>query len=205
MATVMLGGARLAFSLSGRLGLATSHGLVFEGIWLAPPWARFPWLDCAGMLAFMCVLPAAWARWLAASPRAVIGRLDQKAALYTVLGVLAAGAIWGLRRAGILLPPDSLYSGSLLVLSFYWLIVAVAEETAFRGVIQHGLSRLAGLAVALPTATAAFVLWHGLPDSGEVLAIRVGGGLVLGLLYHGAGSLLPPIVCHLALNVALIA
>jgi membrane protease YdiL (CAAX protease family) len=205
LCSIIFGSARLAFWLSGRLGLATSSGLVFEGAWFAPSWARFPWFDCAGMLAFMCALPVLWERAHGIGLRAIGIGLDRKAALCTFLGLLCAAAVWSLRQAAVLPPRGSSYVGSLLVLGVYWLVVAAAEETAFRGILQRHLMRFGGLRVALPTATAAFVLWHGLPDSGLVLAVRAGGGLLLGLLYYGGKSLLPPVICHLALNVALVA
>ena len=60
---VGLGGAYLTCYVAGRLGLATSRGLIFEETWLAPSWAHFPWMDAAGMLAFMFLLPLCWRRF----------------------------------------------------------------------------------------------------------------------------------------------
>jgi len=51
----------------------------------------------------------------------------------------------------------------------------------------------------------AFVLWHGLDGSGATLLFRAAAGLGLGLLYRGSRSLIPPVLCHWVLNVALVA
>jgi membrane protease YdiL (CAAX protease family) len=118
------------------------------------------------------------------------------------------GCVWaiaGATVAGVLLRPlgERISQGSAAVLLTDWLVVALAEETAFRGVIQRRLARLSTAYVALPVASALFVLWHGWPADGVVLALRAGAALAFGLLYHLSGSLLPPILGHWLLNVAL--
>lgn len=109
------------------------------------------------------------------------------------------------RRLSWLGSAEPLYAGDLVVLATYWLVVAAAEEMAFRGILQRRLTRLAGFPAALLLATAAFVLWHGIPAWDNVLAIRIASGLALGLLYHGSRGLLPSILCHWTLNLALVA
>lgn len=200
---LMLGGAFLSFRVAGRLGLPTSHGLLFEGVWLASSWEDFPWADCAGMLVFMCALPMAWERRRGVARVAMGLRAGRKAIALTAVGLLCVAAVWAGRRALGAAAPGRAYVGSVDVLVAYWLVVAAAEEFAFRGVLQRRLTAMAGICVALPVATAAFVLWHGLPGSSTVLAVRIAAGLAVGLLYHVSGSLLPAVLCHWALNVAL--
>ena len=89
-------------------------------------------------------------------------------------------------------------------LGIYFFVVALAEETTFRGLLQAGLESISGIYVALPIAVAAFILWHGFPHSATTLLFRAAAGLWLGLLYYRSRTLIPPILCHWLMNLALL-
>lgn len=92
----------------------------------------------------------------------------------------------------------------------------LAEELAFRGVLQGHSVRSLPARVALSTTAVAFGLWHltvalgpsavPLPPTLQwtsalaVLAVTVTGGLALGWLRHRTGSVLAPIGLHLGTN-----
>ena len=201
---VVLAGAWGTSYAAGRLGLPVSRGLVVQGVWHAESWAAFPWLDCVGMLVFMVALPVGWAALRGRQLVCDALRQPAKTAAYAAAALLLAAAIWAARHYGGVPPAGAAYRGSLLMLCVYWLVVDVSEEWAFRGVLQRGVAARFGKIVGLTVATAAFVFWHGVPANATVLLVRAGAGLVLGLLYQFSGSLLPPIICHWALNVALV-
>lgn len=202
---VGLGGAYLTSYVAGRLGLATSRGLIFESTWFAPSWAHFPWMDAAGMLAFMFLLPWCWGRF--PGVRMWMSGLGgtRRALILLAIALVPGASIYLARHVGNGAFSQTTYIGSLVVLSSYWFVVAMAEEAWFRGVLQERLEAVAGLPAALAVATTAFVLWHGVGGSGATLLFRAAAGLGLGLLYRGSRSLVPPIVCHWVLNMALAA
>lgn len=203
LAALMLGGTYVASWLAGLAGLPVSRGMIFEGQWLVPSWRVFPWGDCAGMLAFMVALPLAWER--AASHLRGIGLIvDGRALAFGAVGLAAACLVYALRHLSRGQPAGADLEVRVDVLAAYMLVVAVAEEFCFRGTIQRRLSGPLGVAPGVAVAAAAFVLWHGVPASAGVLAVRAGGGLTLGLLYAFSGRLLPPVLCHWALNLALV-
>ncbi|GAA4767892.1 CPBP family intramembrane glutamic endopeptidase [Actinomycetospora chibensis] len=92
----------------------------------------------------------------------------------------------------------------------------LAEELAFRGVLQGHSVRSLSARVALSVTAVAFGLWHltvamgpsavPLPPTLQwtsaltVLAVTVVGGLALGWLRHRTGSVLAPIGLHLGTN-----
>jgi membrane protease YdiL (CAAX protease family) len=195
LAAVMLGGAYATTCLSARLGLPSSAGLLFEGRWSAPDWSAFPWLDCAGMLLFMLGIPLLADR----DDGGIRFRAGHRSLLCTGIGIAAALAALSLRPT----LGHRVSEGPAGVFLTYWFIVALTEEAAFRGVIQHRLTRRCSMFVALPVTVALFVLWHGWPASGTALLLRVAAGAVLGLLFWAGRSLLPAVVCHALLNLVL--
>jgi membrane protease YdiL (CAAX protease family) len=202
LAALTLGGAWGCSWLAGRLGLRVSRSLVFEGRWIVPSWGVFPWADAAGMCLFMIGLPLLWEGARGVRPSEVGWRWDRRAAGLVGAGLLVA--LGGRLARRVALPgAEPAYVGRLSVLAAYWAIVACAEEHAFRAVLQRRLTALVGFAPALLLASAAFALWHGLNAPPAVIGIRLGSGLVLGLLYRIGRSLAPPVVCHWALSVAL--
>jgi membrane protease YdiL (CAAX protease family) len=92
----------------------------------------------------------------------------------------------------------------------------LAEELAFRGVLQGHSARSLPVRAALGVSAVAFGLWHltvafgpsavPLPPTLQwtsaltVLAVTIAGGLTLGWLRHRTGSVLAPIGLHLGTN-----
>ena len=202
--TAALGGAYLTSLAAGRLGLPTSGELIFEGEWLSIGWDRFPWLDCVGMFLFMFALPVVWRRLRLRRIRPLGSYPTGRVLTVSAIGaaaVLLAYAVRHVRGAASEgLPPES-----VMILGSYWFIVALGEEVTFRGALQAGCESVAGILIALTVATVAFVFWHGLPASLSQLLFRSAAGIAFGLLYHASRSLIPPVLCHWLLNLALIA
>ena len=201
---ISLGGAYLGSFAAARAGFAVSRNLLFEGSWYAPSWQHFPLLDCIVMLVFMFLLPLLWARFRCSgilSPRLPSLR---RFLFFSLLGVLGGVIIYAVRAATRPSENATIHPNSILILSTYFLVVALAEEATFRGLLQGGLESACSIYVALPIALAAFVLWHGLAQPGTALLFRAAEGLLLGLLYWRSRSLIPPILCHWLTNIALI-
>ncbi|MCL2560704.1 MAG: CPBP family intramembrane metalloprotease [Rikenellaceae bacterium] len=85
--------------------------------------------------------------------------------------------------------------GGLALLSTV-LLIPIAEEMLFRGVIQGGVSKEYGPIRAILIAAAIFGIVHIVPQ--QVVAAFL-AGIVLGYIYYRTGSLVPVIVIH-ALN-----
>lgn len=201
---VALGGAYVAALASGRLGLPTSRELIFEGKWLASGWDRFPWLDGLGMFLFMFLLPVAWRRFRLRRVPSGGSRPTFRVLIVSAVGVAAVILVYAARHlaAG---PSGGSPREGLVILGSYWFFVALGEEATFRGMLQAGCESIAGLRVALPVATVAFVFWHGLPDSATQLLVQSAAGVGLGLLYHTSRSLVPPVLCHWLFNLVVTA
>lgn len=78
---------------------------------------------------------------------------------------------------------------------------AIAEELAFRGVLQGRLMALLGARLGIVTTATLFTLCHLQP---AVMPIHLAIGLALGLLRERSGSLLPGMLMHLLYNGALV-
>lgn len=150
-------------------------------------------------------------------------------------GTWGAGARWGGAAIGVAIlgygvvlavAPDLLENpqlagaspGALLLrgLVLIPLGTVLAEELAFRGVLQGHSVRSLSARVALSTTAVAFGLWHltvalgpsavPLPPTLQwtsalaVLVVTVLGGFALGWLRHRTGSVLAPIGLHLGTN-----
>ena len=204
LCTAALGGAYLTSLAAGRLGLPTSRELIFEGEWLAVGWDRFPWLDCLGMFLFMFALPVAWRRLRLRRIRPPGPYPTRRVLIVSAIGVAAVLVVYAVRHWGGA-PSEGLPPESVMILGSYWLIVALGEEVTFRGALQAGCESVVGILIALPVATVAFVFWHGLPASLSQLLFRSAAGVAFGLLYHTSRSLIPPVLCHWLLNLALTA
>jgi len=74
------------------------------------------------------------------------------------------------------------------------LLAGVGEELLFRGLIQAGLTELAGAGVALIAASLLFGLLHWVTRTYAVLAALF--GVYLGGLFLATGDLVAPIVTH---------
>lgn len=201
LAAAMLGGEYLASWIAAREGLAVSRGMVFEGVWVADSWERFPWADCAAMLFFMAALPVAWEAARGRGWRTVGLGAGRKALWAIAAGLAVAAAVYGLRsRAGLV---RDTHPARLMILLSYFAVVAIAEEAAFRGVIQRRTRDLFGVPAALVVAAAAFTAWHGFDAPAGIIALRSVAGLVFGIAYVYTGGLAAPIVWHWALDMAL--
>jgi uncharacterized protein len=135
------------------------------------------------------------------------------------IAVLGYGAVL-LAAPGLLENPQlaGASPGALLLrgLVLIPLGTVLAEELAFRGVLQGHSVRSLSARVALSVTAVAFGLWHltvamgpsavPLPPTLQwtsvlaVLAVTVVGGLALGWLRHRTGSVLAPIGLHLGTN-----
>jgi membrane protease YdiL (CAAX protease family) len=109
--------------------------------------------------------------------------------------------------------PGSLLLRGLVLIPFG---TVLAEELAFRGVLQGHSARSLPVRAALGVSAVAFGLWHltvalgpsavPLPPTLQwtsaltVLVVTVAGGLTLGWLRHRTGSVLAPIGLHLGTN-----
>jgi membrane protease YdiL (CAAX protease family) len=199
---LMLAGAFATSFVAAHAGLPVSSSLVFEGRFRAPSISTFPFADCAAMLLFMFAAPLLIERFRGTGLRAVGFRLTRTSGVLSAAAVALAFILWFSRRDSASLTGIGLDAGSPLLLALYFLIVALSEETAFRGILQRRLVPLTGPYLAIALASIAFLLWHGLPADTSQLAVRLLAGLLLGLSYHLSGSLLLPVSLHWAFNVA---
>jgi membrane protease YdiL (CAAX protease family) len=109
------------------------------------------------------------------------------------------GQLWITRRVRgtVKVPADA---EDLVLQGGYYLVNAAAEEAFFRGLLQGGLTALAGPGLGLLVATPAFVLYHRLGGWSwtDVLATAmVGVPVALGFwLLPGPPSLLGVIIVH---------
>ena len=114
--------------------------------------------------------------------------------------------IWldgALRAAGFSAPPlpqssilNAKDPGQVLLAFVLVLVVAVAEETIFRGyLILRMTSVTARLALAVLLSAVIFSLGHGYEGTAGVVTVGV-MGLVFALVYVWRGSLVAPIVMH---------
>ena len=86
------------------------------------------------------------------------------------------------------------------------LAVAVAEEVAFRGVMQHWLSRTIDEVPAIAVQAAVYGVWVAAIGWGPLLgAVAVAAGLVAGVLAMRTNSLLVPIAWHWGIAIPLLA
>lgn len=82
------------------------------------------------------------------------------------------------------------------------LAVPVAEEVLFRGVIYRWLRQSRGIAVSVAASAAVFALVHAnLQVAVQIFIV----GAALAYLYERSGSLVPPIVTHVAINLTSLA
>lgn len=93
---------------------------------------------------------------------------------------------------------ESIYSTSLvMVVLGSGLLVPMAEELLFRGIIYRRMRHLAGSAVAMVASSLAFGLFHGNVLQG---VYAVGCSFVFVILYEMCQTIWVPIVSHCAMN-----
>jgi membrane protease YdiL (CAAX protease family) len=83
--------------------------------------------------------------------------------------------------------------------------IACSEEIIWRGLVITRLEPYTGIAFAVAIATAAFATMHVYGQGWTGLRTHAATGLAFGLLFVLSGSLLTPLVAHLAYNAAVIA
>lgn len=88
----------------------------------------------------------------------------------------------------------------LVILIISAFLPAFAEELMFRGVIQGSLASRSRITIVIFWQAAAFTLFH--LDPLFILPPLL-AGLMLGYLRYKSQSLLPPIICHISLNISL--
>ena len=145
--------------------------------------------------------------------RASVGlrRPARRAVRNAVLG-FGAFAIGGLvtvsiLRGGIPGPADGGSPGAwVLVVGLGAAAIALAEELAFRGVVQHWLARTTGEAPAVVVQGVAYGLWVAAVGWGPVLGIlAVGAGLVAGIITMRTNSILTVLAWHAGIAIPLLA
>jgi membrane protease YdiL (CAAX protease family) len=149
--------------------------------------------------------------WRNGEPVRAIGWTSWHSVRELLLGVVLfvpffAGAAlleWALLRLGLSAPSTPLSSllkvhgaGQVVLALFLVSVVAVAEETIFRGYLLLRFKTVFGnTAVAVVLSSAIFAVGHGYEGSAGVVTVGV-MGLVFALIYLWRGSLAAPIVMH---------
>ncbi len=177
----------------------------------------FPWLAAAVILRDLTLLAlVGYFVWAEGGTAASIGWRRRGAGHEVLLGALAfAPALLGLALLQSLLqsfglpparpppaalipqtPGDAAFAVVLLV------VVAVVEETLFRGFLLTRLLALTGhRGVALTVATLVFALGHGYQGVTGLIAVAA-LGLLYGVIYLWRGSLVAPATMHFLQNAA---
>lgn len=118
-----------------------------------------------------------------------------------VMGYAAYGVEWLLEGVGVtLFEPDieSDLTAKSVILSFLYsvLIAPVTEELLMRGFVQKNLSRV-GQHFGIITTALLFGVWH---ENVAQFLLAFAGGLFFGYITAKHDSLIPSIICHMAVN-----
>ncbi|HEY3353125.1 MAG TPA: CPBP family intramembrane glutamic endopeptidase [Polyangia bacterium] len=187
-------GGRPAWRAVGVAVLVVTAAVVAERVLSAPMCARFGrwgWVVIATAVLGLAALGCRALRRAAprrALPASVWGGALVLALCLGVFQSLAAAA----------LPPARLPRSPWLLL-YLTLLVPVAEELAFRGVVHDALRSHLRAPVATLLSAALFAAAHPL---GPQALFAFGLGLVLAVAYDRAGTLAVPIAGHAAYNLA---
>lgn len=138
-----------------------------------------------------------WTRLGAAGwAAAVVGTLALSNGVHGTLVELHLRHVGSLARVDELARAGAAAEPGLTVLTLA-LAPALGEELLFRGLVQGVVARRLGVLAGIGISAALFALAHGdLVHGGAALVL----GLQLGLVRHRGGSILGPMVCHLANN-----
>lgn len=103
----------------------------------------------------------------------------------------------GLSQPAKSLPPDlqAANGGQMVLAVILVLVVAIAEETVFRGYLLLRLRPLFGSVLAVLLSSAIFAAGHGYEGSAGLVTVGVMGA-VFAIIYLWRGSLVAPIVMH---------
>lgn len=121
--------------------------------------------------------------------------------IQSAMGYTSYGIDWLLDAAGIkLFEPDlgSDLSAKSIILSFVYsvIIAPVTEELLMRGFVQKNLSRV-GQHFGIITTALLFGVWH---ENVAQFLLAFMGGLFFGYIAAKHDSLVPSIICHMAVN-----
>lgn len=174
---------------------------------VAAPASR-PWANWVAFVVATAALPVLWETAVAKTGLRQIGfRLPRVLIRESAVALVGAGLLIGyvvltLHLLGQRLP-HSLAWDNAGFFALEWAVVALSEETLYRGVLQRRLSACLGPTAGLLLASAVWAfVGHVRAPVVENLLIRFPAGLVLGLLYARSGSLYPPMLAHWILNMA---
>jgi membrane protease YdiL (CAAX protease family) len=97
---------------------------------------------------------------------------------------------------------NSVWQVKLVIIIVSAIIPALVEELMFRGVIQGSLSARGSAGAVIFWQAIAFMLFHNDP---LFLLPPFLSGLLLGLLRYKSKSIIPAVLCHLSMNLSLLA
>jgi len=171
-------------------------------------WSGWPmWLTVVATAALMLWLYRVFARWFEGeAPKDLpMNRLAGHTALGMGTGLLYFIVVVGIMMAISLYRVDGYQFNWTLLADkfFYFLIVAVGEEIAFRGVLFRWIDERFGFWWAMIISGFIFGLVHLTNDNATLwgaIGIALEAGLLLGAAYKWSGSLWFPIGIHWAWN-----
>jgi membrane protease YdiL (CAAX protease family) len=167
------------------------------------------------------ILLVEWARALAATvPGAAVAAivLGGAALMVTVIGwpapKLGLGTsrfglriLGGLALAAVLLLPAAVRASEAPIIpasfAFVAVIISVAQELAFRGVLYAALDEAGGAPLAIIGSTVAWTAAHALSHPPAFLAAVAAAGLLLALWRWACRDLVAPIIGHVIADLAL--
>jgi membrane protease YdiL (CAAX protease family) len=157
------------------------------------------------MLAGMAVFPVWWELRHGRRAHDIGLQFPRRWVLFLLLSVSAAVVFTLLPSPSAALATQGFSLPAGLFFGAYFLCVAAAEETMFRGVLQRRIREESNSLVAIGISSGVFLFWHGLPGSCMECCLRIAGAVMLGVLFDRSGSLLPPAMFHWLANMAQVA
>ncbi len=135
-------------------------------------------------------------KWIA---RGILGGLAGLvlASLYGIFLDLALGYVPENPQIRMLLPQTFSWPAAIAMMAMTAVVVPVAEEAIFRGLIYRWLRERIGFGGGLILSSVLFGILHFIPFLAPVLAIL---GAIFAWLYERSGSLWPPIIAHAVFN-----
>jgi membrane protease YdiL (CAAX protease family) len=207
---------RLLLAAGAVAAAILASSLLASGAWLH---AGDPLLELSGnalvVELWLGVIAGVGALLAARHPRRLLG-LDPGRLSWSQIGLLALGTLaashaldgaldlTGLSEDSVLGHLSEVLEGAEgarlgLALLALGLLPGISEELLCRGLVQRGLARRFGPALAIPVAALVFGALHIEPIHGVFATLL---GLYLGVVAHWAGSTRPAMFCHAANNLA---
>lgn len=135
--------------------------------------------------------------WRHAAREALVGLV-----LFAPVYLLTAELDQALVRLGFTqpaksLPPDlqAIGGGQMVLAVILVIVVAIAEETVFRGYLLLRFRPLLGSVLAVLLSSAVFAVGHGYEGSAGLVTVGVMGA-IFAIIYLWRGSLVAPVVMH---------